>query len=450
MLFTRDLRLRDHPALRAAHDAADTIVPLFVLDDDVLGTWHGNPNRVAFLLESLADLRAGLREVDGDLVLRRGDAVEQVAALAQEFGASSVHLSADVSGFAAQRSERLRERLAGLDGTDVELVEHPGITVVAPGAVRPTSGEFFKVFTPYHRKWSQVTWREILRRPRRLELPAGIDTGELPELSEVCRGEPAPERMPGGESEGLERLKRWAASSLEHYEERHDDLAADDTSRISPYLHFGCLSPLEVASRLDGRPGAAAFLRQLAWRDFYHQVLAARPETAHEDYRSRNDVWRTDDDDLDAWRQGRTGYPLVDAAMRQLLREGFVHNRARMVVASFLTKDLYLDWRPGAAHFMDHLVDGDVANNQLNWQWTAGTGSDTNPNRVFNPTVQSTRFDATGDYIRRYVPELADVEAPEIHDPDPATRDRTGYPAPIVDHREAIEAYRAAVAANRG
>jgi deoxyribodipyrimidine photo-lyase len=244
----------------------------------------------------------------------------------------------------------------------------------------------------------------------------------------------------------LEQLRTWAAAHLDEYEDRHDDLAGDATSRMAAHLHFGCLSPLEVATRLRDRPGGAAFVRQLCWRDFYHQVLAGRPETARQDYRSRGDRWRDDPEDLAAWKAGRTGFPLVDAGMRQLVAEGFMHNRARMVVASFLTKDLYLDWRDGAAHFMSLLADGDVANNQLNWQWTAGTGTDSNPNRIFNPTVQSTRFDPTGDYIRRYVPELADVPAPQIHEPDEATRARVGYPPAIVDHREAIAAYRATLA----
>jgi deoxyribodipyrimidine photo-lyase len=268
-------------------------------------------------------------------------------------------------------------------------------------------------------------------------------------VDELTTDRPSPELAEGGERVGLAHLKAWAAAHLEVYDEHHDDLAGDRTSRISAHLHLGTLSPLEVATRLRDRPGGAAFVRQLCWRDFYHQVLAARPEATRVDYRGRGDEWRHDPDELDAWREGRTGFPLVDAGMRQLRREGFMHNRARMVVASFLTKDLYHDWRVGAAHFMSLLIDGDAANNQLNWQWTAGTGTDSNPNRIFNPTVQSTRFDPDGTYIRRYVEELADVPAPQVHDPDATLRERCGYPAPIVDHREAIAAYRAAQEALR-
>jgi deoxyribodipyrimidine photo-lyase len=184
-------------------------------------------------------------------------------------------------------------------------------------------------------------------------------------------------------------------------------------------------------------------VRQLCWRDFFHQVLAARPDAAWADYRPRGDRWRDDPVALGAWRDGTTGYPVVDAGMRQLRAEGFMPNRARMVVASFLTKDLNVDWRLGARHFLDWLVDGDLANNNLNWQWIAGTGTDTDPRRVFNPIVQGRRFDPGGDYVRRHVPELAGVAGPAVHDPDPETRRACGYPPPIVDHAAAVAAYRA-------
>jgi deoxyribodipyrimidine photo-lyase len=250
--------------------------------------------------------------------------------------------------------------------------------------------------------------------------------------------------VPGGESAGLAALHRWARAGLAGYDTLRDDLAADATSRLSAYLHFGCVSPLAVATEISARPGGAAYARQLAWRDFFHQLLAARPDAAHRDYRDRGDRWHDDPDALAAWQEGRTGYPVVDAAMRQLTAEGFMHNRARMIVASFLTKDLGIAWQAGAAHFTRHLVDADVACNQLNWQWVAGTGTDANPHRVFNPALQGRRFDPSGDYLRSYLPELAALPATEIHGPAPAARRACGYPDPIVDHAEAIAAYRAA------
>jgi deoxyribodipyrimidine photo-lyase len=223
------------------------------------------------------------------------------------------------------------------------------------------------------------------------------------------------------------------------YEDIHDDLAADATSKLSPYLHFGCVSATELAARA-GRdhpgPGTEAFLRQLCWRDFHHQVLAARPDAPHTDLRPRGD-WVTDPEALAAWAEGRTGIPIVDAGMRQLATEGWMHNRARLITASFLTKTLGLDWRQGAAHFAHHLLDADIANNVLNWQWVAGTGMDTRPNRVLNPLRQATRYDPTGAYVRRHLPELADLTDPtQLHQPwrlGPAALAQLNYPPPIVE-----------------
>jgi deoxyribodipyrimidine photo-lyase len=198
-----------------------------------------------------------------------------------------------------------------------------------------------------------------------------------------------------------------------------------------------------VIAELGGRPGSEEFGRQIAWRDFFHQVLAARPETSWRDYRSRGDRWRSDPGALAAWQAGQTGYPVVDAAMRQLAAEGFMPNRARMIVASFLTKDIRIDWREGAAHFMALLADADVASNQLNWQWVAGTGTDTQRHRIFNPTRQGRRFDPGGAYIRRYVAELDGVASREIHDPLPGVRTACKYPKPILDHAHAARAWRA-------
>jgi len=446
VVFTRDLRVRDQPALHAAIARSDQVATAFILDNDLLATSHGSPNRLSFLIDCLHDLRASLRERGGELILRRGTWVEQVLELVQETGASSVHISEDVSSFARNRIAELRVRLVS-DACEVHL--HPGITVLPPGATQPGTGGFWKVFTPYYNKWIEAEWRAVVLPPERISARPSAKVGDIPKLEELTQVLPSEALPPGGETAGLERLRSWAKTSLESYGDNRNDVALDDTSRISPYLHFGCLSPLEVATRLLGRSGADPFVRQLCWRDFYHQALDARPEISRSDYRSRGDIWRNDASDEEAWRQGNTGYPLVDAAMRQLRSEGFMHNRTRMVVASFLTKDLYLDWRIGAAHFMDWLVDGDVANNQLNWQWTAGTGADSNPNRIFNPTVQSVRFDPEGTYIRRYLPVLAEVPAPLIHDPDLVTRQRVGYPEPIVDHKEAIEAYRAQLASYR-
>jgi deoxyribodipyrimidine photo-lyase len=444
VVFTRDLRVDDHPALSAAVGAADTVVPLFVFDDAILGSSFNAPNRTGFLRECLVELDAALRALGGSLVVRRGDWVDTVMATIRATGAGRLYLSHDVSGFAQRRTARLRAAAAAV-GCPVETT--PGITVVPPGALRPAGDDHYKVFTPYWRRWAATETRPLAPSPTRIRLPEGLDPGRLPPLADLVTGTRSPACAPGGSVAAHGLLDAWVEGGPDHgiarYGERHDDLPGDATSRLSPHLHFGSVSALQVAVASAGRPGSEPFLRQLCWRDFTAQLLSARPAAAWSDYRSRGDRWRDDDAALAAWKAGRTGFPVVDAGMRQLAREGSMHNRARMVVASFLTKDLYLDWRHGARHFLDLLLDGDIANNNVNWQWMAGTGTDTNPHRVFNPTVQGARFDPDGEYVRRYVPELAALRGKAVHDPDPAVRRAYSYPAPIVDHHEAIAEYKA-------
>lgn len=441
VVFTRDLRTLDNPALAAACADADAVVPLFVIDPAI--TNSAGANRLGFLDDSLRDLDRSLRDLGARLVLRRGDWIEEVLRTARAVDARSIHLAADVSDLAQRRVGRLR-RLAA--EARMEVHEHPGVTIVPPGQLRPSGGGEYKVFTPYYRRWTATRWRDVVGAPRRITLPpdppsspfAGVEV-----LDRMPSGQRSPDVLTGGERAAVRRLRQFAATMDDTTPDRREVLADDATSRLSAFLHFGCASPLGVAARLGGEPGGDAVVRQLCWRDFFHQVLAARPDAARADYRPDGRQWNDDPDAYAAWRDGRTGYPLVDAAMRQLATEGFMHNRARMVVASFLCKDLQLDWRLGAAHFMSLLADGDVANNQLNWQWVAGTGSDTNPNRIFNPVTQGRRHDPHGDYIRRYLPELAGLGTDEVHWPEPSTRDRLRYPMPIVDHHEAIAAYRA-------
>jgi len=433
-LFTRDLRIHDNPALSAACEECEAVIPLFVLDDEVLRAF-GAPNRVAFLLESLRDLDRSLRERGAALVVRRGEVVDEVVRL----GAPTVYLAEDVSTYARGREERLRD--AGL-----EVRVSPGVTVVPPGAVTPTGGgDSFAVFTPYWNRWRHEPRRAVLDPPPAIRLPNGVDG----EMQDVDVGATSPSLLPGGETEARRRVDSWVEGGLGAYGNGRDDLADDSTSRLSAYLRFGCISSLEVVERTFARPGGEAFVRQLCWRDFHYQLFAARPELVRDDMRPRGDRWRDDDDALAAWKDGRTGYPLVDAGMRQLREEGFMHNRARLVTASFLTKHLYVDWRAGAEHYASLLVDADLPNNVGNWQWVAGTGADTRQNRMFNPTRQAERYDPAGDYVRRWVPELADVDGAAIHEPwRLGLLGAPNYPAPIVDHDEAVARFRAARASS--
>jgi deoxyribodipyrimidine photo-lyase len=450
VLFTRDLRVRDHAPLAAATREHDQVIPAFVLDRALLSGSCGAPNRLAFLLDCLHDLRRSLHERGAALVVRHGDVVQEALRLAGKWDAHAIYMSADHTPYARTRHERLQ---AACRRARVELRAFDGVNVLAPGELTPGGGDHYRVFTPYWRLWRQSAARPPARAPQRIAVPAGLRASRVPTLASLTHEPCSPALAPGGESAARERLQRWLRARAASYSELHDDLPADGTSRLSAHLHFGCISPATLLHRVGAsalsphRAGAAEdFARQLCWRDFHQQVLAARPDIPHADYRPRGDRWRRDKRALQAWREGRTGYPIVDAGMRQLAAEGFMHNRARLVVASFLTKTLYLDWRSGAAHFARLLIDADVANNVGNWQWVAGTGNDTRPNRVLNPLRQAQRFDPRGEYVRRYVPELQGLEGASVHEPwllPDGQRRRLGYPAPLVDHRAAAAELRA-------
>jgi deoxyribodipyrimidine photo-lyase len=431
VLFTRDLRVRDNPALAAACASAERVVPLFVGDPALSSA---SPNRVRFLHQALSDLRETLRGKGGDLVIRTGDPVAETIAVARETGAEGIAVAADVSRYARRRERVLA---AECERHRLSLRLCSGVTVVDPGEVRPGGGDHYRVFSPYYRAWEAAKWRDEVAEPRTVVLPDGLDTGVLPDPPAGA----SPDAMPGGETEGRRRLADWM-DRIDGYADAHDDMPADATSRLSPYLRFGCVSPLAAANAVRERsgPGPDAFLRQLGWRDFYYQVTNAFPEIATKAYRrSAEPDWRYDSDALQHWQDGRTGVPVVDAGMRQMQAEGWMHNRARLITAAFLTKHLGLDWRPGVDWFFRWLLDGDVANNSGNWQWVAGTGNDTRPYRRFNPIRQAERFDPDGVYVRRYVPELASVAGGAVHQPwrlPAAVRRGLDYPDPLESHRD--------------
>jgi deoxyribodipyrimidine photo-lyase len=426
----RDLRVHDHPALEAARHQTDHLVPVFCLDDRLLHGRHSSGPRTQFLLECLADLDRSLKSRGSRLVIRHGRPEQEIPKLAAETNANGVHFSSDASAFARDRDRRVERAL------DVPAFEHPGLFALDDlDAIRTGAGGPYTVFTPFHRAWSGLPRRRIAGTPRTLPpLPPGLPTGTLPRLGDLGLRQEVADPMPGGESEGRNRLTRFTADKAAAYGDTRDLLADDGgASRLSPYLHFGCLSPRELEERVPSR----AFCRQLAWRDFYAHVLRHFPANAHSEHQARyrgTIQWSRANKRFEAWCEGRTGFPLVDAGMRQLRREGWMHNRARLVVASFLTKDLGIDWRWGERWFMRWLLDGDEASNNGNWQWVASVGVDPQPafRRMFNPARQQERFDPDGGYVRRYVPELRNGA--------------DGYIAPIVDHaaarREALARYR--------
>jgi deoxyribodipyrimidine photo-lyase len=431
VLFNRDLRIHDHPALDHALEAAPHVIPLFVVEPRLL---RDAANRACFLRGCLLDLKQRLRDRGGDLVVTVGDPVTEALRVGGRHGSGAVFVSADVTPHGRARERRLDEACGR---ARVQLRMFPGVTVVQAGELRPAASDHYRVFTPYWRRWAGVAHRPPIDAPTRVDVPPGLEVPELPAVLDVRPR--SVELAAGGETAARRAMASW--SGLRCYEERHDVLASAGTSRLSPHLHFGCLSPAELAARVCGQRGAEPFLRQLCWRDFHHQVTASFPAIVTADYKPRRMRWRRSEADLVAWQEGRTGYPIVDAGMRQLRREGWMHNRARLITAAFLTKHLSIDWRRGAAHFMAWLVDADVANNAGNWQWVAGTGNDTRQHRMFNPLRQAGRYDPDGDYVRRYVPELADVDGRAVHQPwtlDPVRRAGLDYPPPIIGHAAAV------------
>ncbi|MEU6082828.1 FAD-binding domain-containing protein [Streptomyces sp. NPDC047108] len=444
-LFTSDLRLHDNPVLRSALRGSDAVVPLFVADAGVREAGFDVPNRRAFLADCLADLDAGLRRRGGRLVVRTGDVVEQVSRVVYESGARRVHIARGATGYAQRRQERLRTALAE---ERCALQVHDAVnTTLPPDAVRPDDADHFWAFGPYAERWERAVPRDPMGAPRIVRVPGPIGSDDLPARSDVLGVSPG--LAQGGETAGRRCMTTWTAGPVDTYADRIDDLAADATSRLSPYLHFGSLSPVELAHRVrkSAAAGADAYLRQLARRDFHQQVLAARPRAAWQG-RAESPGGDGDPERTAAWQDGRTGWPAVDAAMRQLRYEGWLPGRARLLAAGFLTGTLRTDWRVGARHFLGLLVDGDVAENQLNWQTVAGSGpSPEGPGHDGGPgpcpLVQAERFDPDGTYVRRWVPELAVVEGAAVHRPwrlPREVRERLDYPEPVVAPGAAVTA----------
>ena len=459
MWFRRDLRVHDLPALAGAA-RADRIVPVFVFDDRLLRTGRfPSANRTAFMLGCLRELDAELRDRGARLAVRHGRPEREILALAREVGAEDVFFTADSSPWSRRRDQQVIDTLAA-DG--VRAHASPGAFVVDdPSNLRTGQGKPYTVFTPFHRTWENEERREPATTPRTLSPPSGLKTGRMPSLSDLGVEEEPDLPFEPGEKAARRAMSAFLREPVKHYDDLHNR-AAGGTSRLSPYLRWGCLSPRELEEKASERrgAGAAAFVRQLAWRDFYAAVLMHFPFVVEKEFQEkyRDLEWARKSKKLDAWKQGRTGYPFVDAGMRQLVAEGWMHNRLRLVVGSFLTKDLHLDWRLGEAFFMEHLVDGDMAANNGNWQWVSSVGTDPKPyfQRLFNPVRQQQKFDPDGEYVRRWVPELADV--PDSHLAEPWTMSEgdqqmagcvigQDYPEPIVDHAEerrvAQERYRA-------
>lgn len=445
--YRNDLRVHDHPALSAAASEADHVIPVFIFSKPLLHGRHGGSNRNRFLLESLEDLKASLKKRGADLIVRTGDAAHELTELAKSTNAEAVYYTADYGPHAIKRDKAVKAALK-----NIEVRSFPGRLIVsAVEKIETQAGTPQRVFTPFYKRWQQIGRRDIATTPSTLSLPSGLAIGTLPNLDSLTDvGDLAGNALPGGETAGRKRLHAFLNDGIKQYHEMNNDMAADATSRLSSYLHFGCLSPREIETMLPSGKGADAWHRQLCWRDFYHYVLLKFPSNNKQEFQEKYRSLRWSDDKklLKAWQTGQTGYPVVDAAMRQLNSEGWMHNRARLIVGSFLTKDLWLDWRHGEAYFMRMLTDGDEANNNGNWQWIASVGVDPAPvfRRLYNPASQQKNYDPTGAYVRRYVPEMKNVPDKYLGQPWTMPDDMQkeagciigqDYPRPIVDHAEA-------------
>ncbi len=432
MWFRRDLRRRDNPALLEA-TAADDVVPLFVFDERL---WEpSGPTRRVWLLRSLRMLA---ESIDDNLLVRRGDPVDEVIRVARAASAEAVHVAADYGPYGNERDSRVEKALAE---HDIALVRTGSPYAIAPGRILKDDGTPYSVFTPFYRAWLDHGWRAPAATPRAPHWIRPLKSSDLPREPDLG----AMNLPTAGEEAALRRWRAFRDGPLMEYAEMRNRPDQPGTSAMSAHLKYGEIHPRALLADLAAKRGrnVESYRSELAWREFYADVLFHHPRSAREYLRPEMArmtyaTGKTADEHFRAWSEGRTGYPFVDAGMRQLRAEGWVHNRVRMVVASFLVKDLHIEWQRGAREFMHWLRDGDLASNNHGWQWVAGSGTDAAPYfRVFNPVTQGRKFDPDGDYVRRYVPELRSIEGAAVHAPWTLPDGLPpGYPERVVDHAE--------------
>ena len=446
--FRRDLRITDNTALAAAAARAERIVPVYVLSEWKKDHRWTGPNRQEFLCGCLESLAQNLQALGGCLILREGDAVQELALLIKETQAGALYFNRDPDPHGRKVEEKIFR--LGIE-LGIEVVACKDVCIHEQDEVLNGSGQPFRVFTPYSKAWAKLPRPIGIGRLSAIKVPDFLNSLPLPSIKRwgLCR---EAEIIEPGEKAARERLRRFLSGGLARYGAERNLPAGHTTSRLSQDLRYGLLSIREVFSRCEsaaselpaaGRASAQKYLAELIWREFYMQILWHFPNVLEQEFNPRfcGMSWPGKTEDFEKWCAGETGFPFVDAAMKQLNETGFMHNRTRMVAAMFLTKDLHLDWRMGESYFMQKLVDGEIASNNGGWQWSAGTGADAAPYfRIQNPWTQSARYDPEGEYIKQWLPQLQDVPAQSLHEPPPDGRPLvSGYPSPVVNHAEARE-----------
>lgn len=443
--FRRDLRITDNTSLHHAASSGKPVIPLYILSSWKKNhAWTG-PNRQKFLCGSLDALAKELKKINGRLIIREGEQIKTINDLLSETNASAIYLNRDPDPFGKSKQLELQKLCEKLK---IECHLFDDVALHNPEEIRTGSGNPYKVFTPYSKKWLARNKPEVLPTPKKIDTPTDIKSRELPTLAHWNLKDSAADIPTPGEKPARKRMENALREVIPSYAKNRDLPGAEATSRLSQDLRHGTLSIRtlfhEVSTALaqakgDEKKSIEVYIKELAWREFYFSILHHFPHVLNHEF---NEDWKglpwSDDEKLfEKWKTGQTGYPIVDAGMRQLLKSGFIHNRVRMITAMFLTKDLHIDWKRGESHFMQHLTDGEIGSNNGGWQWSAGTGADAAPYfRIQNPWTQTKRFDPKGTYIKKWIPELSDVDPKKFQSPPPDGKQLTeNYPAPCVDHK---------------
>ena len=429
--FRRDLRLTDNTALLAACKASEEVIPVYILSDWTKEhPWTG-PKRQSFLCQCLESLSKNIEHLQGTLVIREGEALTEITQLMRETDAEAVYFNQDVDPFGKNIETQLVKHL------DISVHSYQDSYLHGPDDVLKGDGTPYRVYTPFSKRWLPLPKASPAGKPKALGSSITIKSRPLPTLKHWQLGDASSDIVDGGEKAARSRMRKALSSSISKYDSLRDIPSASGTSRLSQDLRWGTISVRELYQKALSYE-SPQYLKELAWREFYFQILHHFPEVLHDEFNPdwRGLPWFAPDEKFGAFKKGETGFPIVDAGIRELLSTGFMHNRVRMIVAMFLTKDLHLDWRLGEQFFMQHLVDGEIASNNGGWQWSAGTGADAAPYfRIQNPWSQTKRYDPKGDYIRTWIPELANVPDKRLHaPPDDGLPIAKGYPAPILNH----------------